>query len=321
MADQTPNASPPREDLYRALPTGIEIRAAADGGMPTLAGHFAVFNQWTEINSMWEGNFLERIAPGAFTKTIKESQPSMRVLFNHGQDPQIGDKVLGPITALREEAEGPYYEVTLLDTSYNRDLVPGLEAGLYGASFRFKVLREEMVDKPKPSAANPRGLPERTIKEAGVSEFGPVTFPAYPGATAGLRSLTDEFLLARFLEDPERLQAMLEAHRAGKFAAKVEARADMPSISLLTQMHDLGTEFIETETDPDDAADRDAMTQILASIEALVEAEAAEPPGRSATAPGESDADHTDHLALPRRDSEHDHFWFVPNPSTKGATR
>ena len=26
-----------------------------------------------------------------------------------------------------------------------------------------------------------------------MPEFGPVTFPAYPGATAGMRSLTDRF--------------------------------------------------------------------------------------------------------------------------------
>jgi len=29
-------------------------------------------------------------------------------------------------------------------------------------------------------------LPERTIREAKLYEFGPVTFPTYAGATAGL---------------------------------------------------------------------------------------------------------------------------------------
>jgi hypothetical protein len=34
---------------------------------------------------------------------------------------------------------------------------------------------------------DPQGLPERTILDAEVMEFGPVTYPANVGATAGLR--------------------------------------------------------------------------------------------------------------------------------------
>ena len=49
----------------------------------------------------------------------------MRVLFEHGMDPQIGNKVLGPIEDLGEDKRGAYYTVPLLDTSYNRDLAPG----------------------------------------------------------------------------------------------------------------------------------------------------------------------------------------------------
>jgi phage head maturation protease len=77
--------------------------------MPTMHGHFAVFNRWTEINSWFEGNFLERIAPGAFKKTFREKTP--KVLFQHGQDPQIGDKPLGPIESLAEDETGAAYEV------------------------------------------------------------------------------------------------------------------------------------------------------------------------------------------------------------------
>lgn len=75
----------------------------------------------------------------------------------------------------------------LLDTSYNHDLIPGLRAGVYAASFRFKVLREDMDETAHASAYDPNALPERTIREAQVLEFGPVTFPAYEGATAGVR--------------------------------------------------------------------------------------------------------------------------------------
>ena len=39
-----------------------------------------------------------------------------------------------------------------------------------------------------------------------MSEFGPVTFPAYQGATAGIRSMTDEFDLLDMSRSMERLR-------------------------------------------------------------------------------------------------------------------
>ena len=207
----------PREGLVRAM-SGCEIREAAGNDAPgpgTLHGHLAVFNQWSEINSLREGHFMERLAPGAFAKTITEGRDKMRVTFNHGKDPSLGDKVLGPIADLAEDEQGVRYEVPLLDTQYNRELAPGLKAGLYGSSFRFNVVSEDLNRKATRSDSNPQGLPERTIREVRMQEFGPVTFPAYPGATAAMRSLTDEFTLGAFLEDPGKLQRLLQFHADG----------------------------------------------------------------------------------------------------------
>lgn len=180
----------PVDDLVRAVYPGLELKRSESAKMPTLVGYFCVFNQWVEINSMVEGHFMERFSPRCFAKTISENRARMRVLFDHGEDPSIGKKILGPITVLREE-DG-YYEVDLLDTSYNRDLLPGLKAGLYGSSMIFSVVKEDVVMRPKPSAYNPMGLPERTVVEARIKEFGPVPFPVYAGATSGVRSMTDQ---------------------------------------------------------------------------------------------------------------------------------
>lgn len=191
----------------------LEIRAkSGEDGKVVMAGYVAPFNEWTEIDSVFEGRFLERIAPSAFRKTLQERQP--KVLFQHGHDPSIGDKPIGVPTTLEERKAGEYFEVDLFDeTSYVRDLIPALEAGQYGVSFRFNAVKEEFVGDPEPSDYNPHGLPERTVLEATLPEFGPVTFPAYDGATVGLRSrdvLTEEdFILAerRLIvpgrEDPE----------------------------------------------------------------------------------------------------------------------
>lgn len=187
--------APPRQGLVRAQSSGIELGSdePTDGSIGTLTGHFSVFDVWYEVDSVYEGHFLERIAPGAFADTIANDRGAMRVTFNHGTDPSLGNKVLGPITALEEDRTGARYEVALLDTTYNRDLLPGLKAGVYGSSFRFNVLDEEFDHKPGRSRHNPDGIPERTITRAHVGEFGPVTFPASPAATAGVRSLTDQY--------------------------------------------------------------------------------------------------------------------------------
>ena len=179
--------------IVRAHPGGFGLARGGAGALPTLRGHFAVFNQWTNIESVREGKFMERVAPGAFSRTFAEDRAALRVLFQHGKDPQVGDKPLGPIAELGEDERGAFYAVPLLDTAYNRELIPGLRAGVYGSSFRFAVEAEEFQPRVKRSTWNPDALPERTIIRARVYELGPVTFPAYAGATAGIRSLTDRF--------------------------------------------------------------------------------------------------------------------------------
>lgn len=229
MSEQAP-VRPPRDDLYRAIRPGLELRKADDdGAMPTMVGHFAVFNRWTEIDSVFEGHFIERIAPGAFKKTFRENGSAIRALFQHGMDPQIGDKVLGMPEVLREDETGAYYEVPLLDTTYNRDILPGLQAGAYGASFRFRVMKEAFNNTPERSDVNPDGLPERTIQEAQVMEFGPVTFPAYDGASAGVRSLTREMYRLRLdAEDGQHDGEALSRDGADEGHSDEQSREDTP---------------------------------------------------------------------------------------------
>ncbi|MFE7100472.1 HK97 family phage prohead protease [Streptomyces erythrochromogenes] len=167
--------------------------AGADGeGMPVMTVEFSRFDAWYEIDSYWEGRFLERTKRGAFKRTIKAQGPAgVKVMFNHGRDMQIDQKLLGVATLLEEREDSPYMEVPLFDTSYNRDLVPGLAAGAYGSSFMFEVVRDEWNHEPGTADHNPEGLPERTITEVRLFEAGPVTWPANPDSTAGLRSGVD----------------------------------------------------------------------------------------------------------------------------------
>lgn len=182
-------------DIVRMWAPAPELRAASEDSdsLGLLDVRFSQFDTWYEIESFFEGRFLERTVKGAFRKTISERGDQVKVLYDHGFDPQIGNKILGSIESLSEKKSGPLGVVDLFDTSYNRDLLPGLRAGSYGSSFRFRVIKDEWNDEPGRSDHNPDGIPERTIKEVRLYEFGPVTFPANPASTAGMRSATDDY--------------------------------------------------------------------------------------------------------------------------------
>jgi len=237
----------PRDNLVRAFvaPEAATLRAVnGDGDGRTLFGHFAVFNQWTEIDSMWEGHFLERLAPGAFTKAFTDHRDQIKVLYDHGQDPQLGNKPLGPITELREDKIGAYYEVALIHASYNDDFViPAAEAGLLGASFRFKIAAEETVVPKVATKHNPTKLEERTITEVDpLYEFGPVTFPAYPeGTQPGVRSLTDDYI-DRLIHNPS-------------FGMRWAARAGLPAVERLLEKLPPPAEQTETVSPPSERHD------------------------------------------------------------------
>ena len=266
------NPSNGRSSELRSVPLDMELRD--DGNpAPTLVGHLAVFDEWAEIASMREGHFLERIAPGAFTKTLQENLPRVRVLFNHGKDPQFGEKPLGPIRSLTPDDKGVAYEVPLLDTSYNRDLVEMLKADppVLGSSFRFTVTRDDVDRKPGRSDHNPRGLAERTITELRLSEFGPVTFNAYAGASAGVRSLTDWWYGAEERVDPEDMGLLAQGIQClVAYLAEQDDPGDdvnIPPVEAALKLLAPLMVYEANETEPADEPEDESMEATAAAVE------------------------------------------------------
>jgi HK97 family phage prohead protease len=250
MSTITLESRAPVDNLVRARHDigTIELRAEGDSGTGrTLFGHFAVFNRWTEINSWYEGRFLERIMPGAFARTFTERGDKIRVLYDHGHDPSIGNKPLAAPRVLREDAIGAYYEAELFEASYVDDLMPALRAGQLGASFRFAVRAEEWIEPERASKHNPDKLPERSILDIENYEFGPVTFPAYDSATAGVRSGSDQFI-ERLLKNEEVLARYIE--RAGPNVA-AKFLASLPTLGRTDAVTDLVIEVEEGSADGD----------------------------------------------------------------------
>lgn len=190
--------------------------APADGRLATLQVDFSRFDSWYRNSDFWEGDFLERTVPGSFKRTIERTGSGVKILFNHGFDMLTGDRPLSVPELIEERADGPYLEGPLFDTTYNRDLLPGLRAGAYGSSFMFEVVDESWDDNPGRSEHNPDALPERTIREVRLFEAGPVTWPANPEATAGVRMQSGSAWYLEQLEqrDPDRHEQAVRSFTA-----------------------------------------------------------------------------------------------------------
>lgn len=224
-------------DVVRSSNDRTEVRAEDEAPLGTLVGEFSVFGEWYEINSMWEGHFLERVSPGAFKRTInnRSGQSPIRVILEHGFDPTVADKPLGVPRVLEERGSGVYAETPLFDTSYNRDLAPALSGGAYGQSFRFQVLRDEFAERDAEGWEDPGNpawsdLPQRTITEVRLMEFGPTIWPASPAtnASTGLRSATDQFYEQLARRDASAYDAAVRSVRSLRVPVAPVGATDVP---------------------------------------------------------------------------------------------
>lgn len=164
---------------------------------PVLEGYGAVFGVWAEISD-FEGHYLERVARGAFKRTLHpDNRANIKCQLSHGRDPEVGDRPIGRFEELKEDEHGLYYRVRLFP-GLPEMVLEGLRAGEYGASFRFNMISESFDPEPGRSHYNPEGLPERVLHEVKLHELGPVVWGAYKEASAGIRagamvSLSDEY--------------------------------------------------------------------------------------------------------------------------------
>lgn len=149
----------------------IETREAEDGAM-RLSGYAAVFN-----DASVPLPFSERIAPGAFRKTLSET-PDVRLLINHEGLPLARTKN-GTLT-LSEDEVGLRFDADLPDTSEARDLWTLIQRGdVDQMSFAFRVIRQKWsADRTE------RTLTEVSLADGDVSV---VTYPAYPTTSVEAR--------------------------------------------------------------------------------------------------------------------------------------
>ena len=165
----------------------------------TLRGLAAVYNSDSEDL----GGFIERIAPGAFKRSLDSSQ-DVRGFWNHDSRLLLGRRSNGTLR-LNDSAQGLEVEIDLPDTGFARDLAELTRRGdLDQMSFGF-TLPGSSSDSWEPHESNPR-LKRRTIHDLVLHEVSVVSMPAYPETSVAIRSMQAH----RMLQDKDALRIMLK---------------------------------------------------------------------------------------------------------------
>lgn len=167
------------ETRHISLTVGIQDRQEGEesNGVGTLTGYAAVFDEETDL-----GWFREKIARGAFNKSLKEDD--QRALMNHDTTLLLGLRS-NQTLRLKEDNKGLRVEIDLPDTSYSRDLYSVVKRGdLNGMSIGFRVKKEERVARDE---KNNEVKDLWIVKEAELMEVSAVTFPAYEGTSVSAR--------------------------------------------------------------------------------------------------------------------------------------
>jgi hypothetical protein len=164
-----------------------------------ISGFAVTFGDETVIAS----EFREKIAPGAFTRTLKE-RPDVVMLLNHDDGRVLGRASAGTLS-LREDRVGLYFALTVDPTTPEGMTALGTvgRQDVRGCSFGFRVRAEEWND-------GGNRLPLRTITDLDLYELTLTAFPAYETTSAGLRASSNNTAARRRVEAAQRQRGIIK---------------------------------------------------------------------------------------------------------------
>ena len=166
-------AKPARERRVHSSP--IQIRRAA-GDKRTIFGYATKF---APVQSADLGGFVEEMHPNAFDACLRSS-PDVAALWNHDPSSVLGRSTSGTLR-LNTDKTGLLYEIDPPNTQLASDLMELMDRGdVHQSSFGFYCIEDSWRE-------GPNGTYIRTVLKANLFDVSPVTFPAYPDATSGVR--------------------------------------------------------------------------------------------------------------------------------------
>lgn len=157
---------------FRSAPALIAPEAS---GPPRIEGIAAPFNSL----STNLGGFREKIAPGAFARSLRESD--VLALHHHSVAQVLGRTSNGSLS-LHEDATGLRFSLTLPDTSLGRDIAALVRLRTLAAmSFAFTVRGEAGEEWEEVG-----GRIIRTLIDVRLVEISTVANPAYPSTSVAM---------------------------------------------------------------------------------------------------------------------------------------
>jgi len=197
-------SAPASTAIERRYTTGaVELRTDMDGAgnvvKRKVRGYAAVYGAESENLGGESYRMIETIEPGAFDDVLKDD---VRALFNHDANLILARSKSGTGTlTLGTDERGLFYEFEAPDTQAGRDLMVSLQRGdVDQSSFAFTVSREgQKWEEETRDGVTPA---RRTItKVSRLYDVSPVTYPAYPAASAALRCI-EQMRAAALLSPP-----------------------------------------------------------------------------------------------------------------------
>lgn len=153
-------------------------------GKHVITGYGAVFYRegvpGTEYSLTLDGSVVERIDPNAFDRVLRERQ-DVRGLFNHDSNFVLG-RTASQTMRLKVDSIGLRYEIDIdPESPFSAHVLSAVRRkDVSGSSFGFvpsRVRWEESID----------GRDVRYLEDFYLlHDVGPVTYPAYTGATAAI---------------------------------------------------------------------------------------------------------------------------------------
>jgi HK97 family phage prohead protease len=192
----------------RSIPAGdLEVRHV--GKTTRIRGYAGFYG----ARSLDLGGFVEEIAPGAF-KRVANSDADVLALFDHQTQFLLGRRSAETLK-ISEDSGGLHYEVEVnaadpLAVAVAARIARG---DVSGSSFAFRI-----APNGDEWGLTETDYPLRTVKEVSMlRDVGPVSAPAYPDTTAGMRSALAGQAERRSLD----LDHLVEAARAHQLDAVI----------------------------------------------------------------------------------------------------
>lgn len=162
------------ERRYTKVP--VELRARND--KRNIGGYAAVFNR----QSSNLGGFVEVVDPAAFNASRGDGWPDVIARYNHDDNMLLGSTGGG---TLRLQIDGTGLDYEVEPPGSMRQVVEWIERGdVRKSSFAFRTIEDEW-------GTTDQGFPMRTLTKVQLVDVAPVTTPAYPDSSSGLRSLAE----------------------------------------------------------------------------------------------------------------------------------